>query len=98
MITTRHMHAEVEFVRWLLLALAAIALVLAAATLAAAGDPTIEPRLLPGDMMDIAKPLAVAPVHQFTRSSQKLRRHANSLRRKLPPACGRSSNTSVLAA
>jgi hypothetical protein len=64
MITTRHMHVEVELVKWMLLAFAAIALVLAAATLAAA-DPMMEPQLLPGDMGEIARPIPVEPARPF---------------------------------
>lgn len=65
MITTRHMHAEVELVRWMILILAALALVLAAATLAAA-DPTMPPRLLPPEIARIAKPIAaVDPAPPF---------------------------------
>ncbi len=44
MITTRQIHLELEFFRWLLLVLAAIALVLATAVLAAA-DPRVAPQL-----------------------------------------------------
>jgi tetratricopeptide (TPR) repeat protein len=57
MITTRHMQLEVELVRWMILVLAALALVLAAATLAAA-DPMTPPRLLPPDIARLAKPIA----------------------------------------
>lgn len=57
MITTRRMPLEVELVHWLLLAFAAIALVLATATLLAAADPMMEPRLLPDDMGKIARPM-----------------------------------------
>lgn len=57
MITTRRMPLEVELVHWLLLAIAAIALVLAAATLVTAADPMMEPRLLPDDMGKIAQPM-----------------------------------------
>lgn len=64
MITTRHMHVEVELIKWMLLALAAMALVLAAATLAAA-DPMMEPQLLPGDMREIARPIPAEPVRPF---------------------------------
>jgi tetratricopeptide (TPR) repeat protein len=58
MITTRHMTLEAELIRWVLLIVAAIALVLAVATLAAA-DPMMEPQLLPGDMDEIARPIPV---------------------------------------
>src|SRR5262245_45926208 len=56
MIATRHMQVEVELVRWMILVLAAIALMLAAATLAAA-DPGMPPRPLPPDMPKIARPI-----------------------------------------
>jgi hypothetical protein len=58
------MQLEVELIKWMLLALAAIALVLAAATLAAA-DPMMEPQLLPGDMGVIARPIPIEPVRPF---------------------------------
>jgi hypothetical protein len=64
MITTRHMQTEVELLQWMLLALAAIALVLAAATLVTA-DPMMEPQLLPGDMNELARPIPVEPTRPF---------------------------------
>ncbi len=65
MITTRHMDLEVELVRWMILVLAALALVLAAATLAAA-EAGMPPRALTGDMAKIAKPiLGVDPAPPF---------------------------------
>jgi tetratricopeptide (TPR) repeat protein len=64
MITTRHMQLEVELVRWGLLIVAALAIVLAVATLAAA-DPMMEPQLLPGNMDEIARPIPVAPARPF---------------------------------
>jgi tetratricopeptide (TPR) repeat protein len=65
MITTRHMHVEAELIRWFILILAALALVLAVATLAAA-DPGMPPRLLPPDIAKIAKPIAaVDPAPPF---------------------------------
>ena len=60
MITTRQMHVEVELLRWILLVIAALALVLATATLAVA-DPMLEPKLLPGDMDKVALPMPVEP-------------------------------------
>ena len=73
MITTRHMQLEVELVRWILLIIAAIALVLAAATLAAA-DPMMEPRLLPGDMDKIAEPIPNVPMRPFFPEAAPARR------------------------
>jgi hypothetical protein len=58
------MQLEVELIKWMLLALAAIALVLAAATLAAA-DPMMEPQLLPGDMNEVARPIPIEPARPF---------------------------------
>jgi tetratricopeptide (TPR) repeat protein len=58
------MQLEMELVRWALLIVAALAIVLAVATLAAA-DPMMEPQLLPGDMGQIAKPIPVEPVRPF---------------------------------
>jgi tetratricopeptide (TPR) repeat protein len=57
MITTRRMSLELEFVRWLLLVIAAIALLLAIATAVAAAKPVSEPRLLPANAAQIAKPM-----------------------------------------
>ena len=65
MITTRHMTAEVELVRWLLLVAAAVALVLAIATALAAANPMKEPNLLPDDMGIIAKPMTPAAARPF---------------------------------
>lgn len=68
MFATRHLQRvqlEVEFVRWLLLAITAVALALIAARLAAA-DPTMPPRLLPPEIAKIAKPIAaVDPAPPF---------------------------------
>jgi tetratricopeptide (TPR) repeat protein len=59
------MHVEAELIRWMILILAALALVLAATTLAAA-DPTMPPRLLPPEIAKIAKPIAaVDPAPPF---------------------------------
>ncbi|HEX5103376.1 MAG TPA: hypothetical protein VFV87_06175, partial [Pirellulaceae bacterium] len=63
MITTRHTNLELEFVKWLLLIVAAVALILALAT-AVAADPMTEPRLLPGDMGAIAQPLPTEPMRR----------------------------------
>lgn len=59
MITNRHMTVEVELIRWMLLVVAALAIVLAIATALAAADPMMEPRLLPDDMGQLAKPMVV---------------------------------------
>lgn len=57
MITNRHMTVEVELFRWMLLVVAALAIILAIATALGAADPMTEPRLLPGDMGETAQPL-----------------------------------------
>jgi hypothetical protein len=77
-ITTRHMSVEVELVRWLLLVVAAVALILAIATVLAAADPMKEPRLLPDDMGAIAKPMTPEPVRPFFPEDPPVR--------QLPPA------------
>lgn len=65
MITTRHMSVvELELVRWMLLAATAVALMLALATALAADIPK-EPRLLPGAMSALAKPMMPAPLGPF---------------------------------
>lgn len=65
MFATRHMHLEMELVRWLLLVIAAFALVLALAT-AVAADPMGTPQLLPADMGELAKPIPPTdPVRPF---------------------------------
>jgi hypothetical protein len=67
-ITTRHMNAEVEFVRWTLLVAAAVALTLAIATALAAADPMQEPNLLPDDTGVVAKPMMAAPLRPRARA------------------------------
>ena len=64
MITTRHMSVEEEFVRWMLLIVAAIALMLALAT-ALAADPTRPPGLLPEPMGELSKPLMPMPMRPY---------------------------------
>src|SRR5215204_6571208 len=51
------MTLEVELLRWMLLAVAALAIILAIATALGAADPMMEPRLLPGDMGELAQPM-----------------------------------------
>lgn len=58
MIATRRMSLEVELVRWVLLMIAAAALILALATALGAADPLAAPQLLPNDMDVFAKPMA----------------------------------------
>ena len=76
MIATRHTHLEVELIHWIILALLAAALVLAAATVAAA-DP-MEPQLLPGDMGKIARPIPLEPARPFFPETPPVR--------EIPPA------------
>lgn len=78
MITIRHMSAEVELVRWLLLVVAAVALILAIATALAAADPMKAPNLLPDDIGDVAKPMAPTPLRPFFPEDPPVR--------QLPPA------------
>jgi hypothetical protein len=56
MLTTRHMSLEVELVRWMLLVVAAIALLLAVATTLAAADAMKEPVQLAKPAMPEAAP------------------------------------------
>jgi hypothetical protein len=58
-ITNRHLVTlEMEFIKWVLLAILAAALVMVLATVAAAADPMVpEPARLPGDMNEVAQPL-----------------------------------------
>ena len=65
MITTRHIRLEMELIHWLLLVVAAIALILAIATALAAADPIREPRLLPAGAIAMAKPMTPALVRPF---------------------------------
>lgn len=62
MITNRNLVTlEMEFIKWVLLAILAAALALALATVAAAADPMMpEPARLPGDMNELAQPLVPA--------------------------------------
>jgi hypothetical protein len=57
-ITNRHLVTlEMEFIKWVLLAILAAALVLVLATVAAADPMLPEPGRLPGDMNEVAQPL-----------------------------------------
>jgi tetratricopeptide (TPR) repeat protein len=57
-ITNRHLVTlEMEFIKWVLLAILAAALVLVLATVAAADPMLPEPARLPGDMNEIAQPI-----------------------------------------
>jgi tetratricopeptide (TPR) repeat protein len=58
------MSVEEEFVRWMLLIIAAIALMLALATVLAA-DPTRPPGLLPQPMGELGKPLTPMPMRPY---------------------------------
>jgi hypothetical protein len=78
LITTRHMTIEAEIVRWMLLAAAALALILAIATALASGDSTREPRLLPQNIRDFAKPMPAEIQPPFFPEEPPIR--------KLPPA------------
>ncbi len=57
MVNSRHLTLEVELIRWMLLVVAALAMILVIATALAAADPMMEPRLLPGDMGEVAQPM-----------------------------------------
>ena len=65
MITTRQVNLEMELLHWLLLVIAASALVLAVASALGAADPRKEPRLLPDDMGTIAKPMPPESARPF---------------------------------
>jgi len=77
-ITTRHMSAEVELIRWMLLFAAAVALALAIATALAAADPMSEPKLLPETIRALAKPMSADIEQPFFPEQPPIR--------KLPPA------------
>ena len=58
MVNSRHLTLEVELIRWMLLVVAALAMILVIATALAAADPMMEPRLLPGDMGEVGRCVA----------------------------------------
>lgn len=78
MTAIRQWTGEHELLHWLLVILAALVLTLVAASVLGAGDPTLEPQLLPRDMNSLAKPLASDTVKPFFPESPPIR--------DLPPA------------
>jgi len=73
MIVTRHVRLEMELVHWLILVIAAIALMLAIATATGAANPLKEPRLLPAGSIAAAKPMTRELVRPFFPESPPLR-------------------------
>jgi hypothetical protein len=78
MIVTRHWTQQHEILHWLLVIATAIALTLLVARMMGAADTMPEPRLLPDDMGDLAKPMTPEIVKPFFPESPPAR--------KLPPA------------
>jgi hypothetical protein len=73
MIVTRHTRLEMELIHWVLLVIAAIALMLAIATTLAAANPIREPRLLPAGSIAMAKPMPRELVRPFFPESPPVR-------------------------
>jgi tetratricopeptide (TPR) repeat protein len=72
------MTLEWEFVRWMLLMIAAVALVLAVAAALGAADPLTAPQLLPNDMGVLARPMTPVAPRPFFPEGPPIR--------ELPPA------------
>jgi tetratricopeptide (TPR) repeat protein len=72
------MSMEMELIRWLAIVAAAIAFLVAVASVVAAADPATEPKLLPDDMGTVAKPIPPQIAHPFFPEDPPVR--------QLPPA------------
>lgn len=73
MLVTRHIRLETELIHWLLLVIAAIALMLAIATAIGAADPIREPPLLTAGSIAMAKPMPRELVRPFFPESPPVR-------------------------